>query len=178
MKVDNIGKLKSIQTKHGLENKEVNVGKRQKKTSTNLPEQAQIEDKGHLYDKVTIDDLKKISERSYEHLKQMIQDMITKQGKTTSLLGSNSMVTIDAATRAEASKLVDTDGPLGVEAVSDNIVNFAKAISGGDKDKLDTLKAAINKGFQAAQKTLGSLPPISQQTYDRIMEKLDTWENE
>ena len=61
---------------------------------------------------------------------------------------------------------------------SDTIVYFAKAISGGNKSKLDKLIAAIDKGFSEAGKALGGLPEISMKTYDRIMEKLDVWKNE
>ena len=68
------------------------------------------------------------------------------------------------------------DGEFGVNAVSDRIVAFAIAISGGDKSKLNTLKAAIDEGFQAVKDIMGgALPDISSKTYDEIMRKLDEW---
>lgn len=60
----------------------------------------------------------------------------------------------------------------------DKIVEFAIAISGGDKSKLDTLITAIDKGFSEAGRILGGFPDISLKTYDRIMEKLNDWKNE
>ena len=78
--------------------------------------------------------------------------------------------------RLEAHELIWPDGILGVEAVSQRIVDFAIAISGGDKSKLDILRKAIDDGFKAAEKILGELPEISKETYNRIMEKLDAWE--
>lgn len=65
------------------------------------------------------------------------------------------------------------------EKVSDRIVEFAKAISGGDKSKIDTLRDAIEKGFAEAARVLGGeLPEVSQKTYDLVMQKLDTWAQE
>lgn len=75
--------------------------------------------------------------------------------------------------------MIAEDGPLGVETTSGKIVDFAKALSGGDKGKLEELKGAIEKGFNEAKRILGgTLPEISQKTYDSIMDKLSAWENE
>lgn len=175
MKIDKIGHIKNIPDKQKLESK---TRKQEKIIASRVHEYSKVEDKGHIYDKATIDDLKKISDRSHSYLKQLIEDLISRQGKTVSLLSNKSPVTIDETTRKEANKLIDKDGPLGIKAVSDSIVDFAKALSGGDKSKLDTLKKAIDKGFKAAEQVLGKLPTISRETYDQIMEKLDNWENE
>ncbi len=79
-------------------------------------------------------------------------------------------------TPEEAQAAISEDGYWGVNAVSDRIVSFAIAISGGDTSKLEELKAAINKGFELAGKSLGSdLPGICGDTYNAIMEKLDNW---
>ena len=104
--------------------------------------------------------------------------MLKRQGKTLKLVEPDEFIEVDETARLEAQELIGPDGALGVEAVSQRIVDFAIAISGGDKSKLDTLKKAINQGFKEAEKILGELPDISKQTYDRIMEKLDNWEKE
>ena len=44
----------------------------------------------------------------------------------------------------------DRDGYWGVEKTSDSILDFAKALSGGDKDKADELLNAFKKGFSQA----------------------------
>ena len=73
---------------------------------------------------------------------------------------------------------VSENGEYGVKAVSDRIVSFAIAISGGDKTKLTELKAAIIEGFEKAGQALGgNLPQICKYTYDEVMKKLDIWYN-
>lgn len=177
MKISKIGSLNNIPIKENL-NKKVEKLSKVKSTPAATFERSKIEDKGHVYNKPTIDQLKKESEKSYDNLKRMIEDMLSKQGKTLGLLNPKDTINIDETTRAEANKLIGPDGPLGIESMSDTIVNFAKSISGGDKSKLDTLKNAIIKGFKEAERALGGLPEISMKTYDRIMEKLDIWDKE
>ncbi|QGU00421.1 hypothetical protein SYNTR_1827 [Candidatus Syntrophocurvum alkaliphilum] len=74
--------------------------------------------------------------------------------------------------------MIKEGGKLSAEKVSDRIVDFAKAISGGDKDKIELLKDAIKQGFEAASAALGGLPEVSEQTYDLVMQKLDAWMEE
>ena len=72
--------------------------------------------------------------------------------------------TVDAATKAQAQADIAEDGYWGVNQTSDRIIDFAKALTGGDPDK----------GFKKAGKTWGgNLPDISQRTYDAVMEKFD-----
>ncbi|MDL2236676.1 hypothetical protein LJC56_02445 [Christensenellaceae bacterium OttesenSCG-928-K19] len=90
------------------------------------------------------------------------------------------MVEIDQATRDEAAGLIGEDGPLGVKQVSQNILDFAKAISGGDPSKIDVLKNAFIKGFDEVANMFGGrdkMPEISQKTYDAVMTGFDAWEN-
>ena len=62
---------------------------------------------------------------------------------------------------------------------SDRILDFAKALSGGDPDKIETMKNAFIKGFKEATGAWGKdLPDISQRTYDAVMEKFDAWSKE
>jgi hypothetical protein len=62
------------------------------------------------------------------------------------------------------------------ESVSDRIVTMAKSLSGGDLEKLETLKSAINSGYQSAISMLGFEPDISKQTYDLVQEKIADYE--
>jgi hypothetical protein len=117
-----------------------------------------------------------------ENLRRLVQELILKQSKSaqassedssTDILSSLGITTedIDAAKQA-----ISDDGDFGVKAVSDRLVDFAIAVSGGDKSKLSELTSAIDKGFSAAKKALGGkLPDISQQTYDETMRKLNEW---
>jgi len=93
------------------------------------------------------------------------------------LAGGN--FTVDAETQAQAQKDIADDGYWGVSQTSDRILDFAKALSGGDKTKAEELIDAFKKGFQQATKSWGkTLPDISQRTYDAVLEKFDTWVNE
>ena len=84
--------------------------------------------------------------------------------------------TVDAATKAQAQADIAEDGYWGVEQTSDRIVDFAKALSGGDPDKIGELRDAFLKGFEQAEKTWGGeLPEISKRTYDAVLEKFDAW---
>ena len=141
-------------------------------------EKSKLEDKTHVYDKLSIEKLKQDSEKAYATLRQIVESLLKRQGKTLDILQIDDVVKVDETARIEARELIGANGPLGIEAVSDRIVNFAKAVSGGDKSKLDKLKGAIDKGFKEAEKILGQLPEISRKTYDRIMEKLDAWQEE
>lgn len=178
MKISNKINQNNIPIKDNLNNKKVEEVTKVKNTPAATFEKSKVEEKGHVYQKPTIDQLKKESQKSYDNLKRLISDMLSKQGKTFESLNRKELITIDPATRAEATELIGPNGPLGIEAMSDTIVNFAKAISGGDKSKLETLKNAIIKGFNEAERALGGLPEISKKTYDRIMEKLDIWDKE
>lgn len=132
---------------------------------------------GHLYDHATVEKLKKQSEQAYAHLRGLIEKLLLKQGHTLKTITTEEWagIQIDEPTRLEAQSMIAPDGPLGPEAVSDRIVDFAKAISGGDVEKLEKLRAAIEEGFKQAESILGELPEISKETYKLVMEKLDKW---
>lgn len=178
MKINKVSNVNIISKRENIQAKKVNTSSKENNSQAAVFEKSKPQDLGHVYDKSAINQLKMEAQKSYDALKKMIETMLGKQGKTLNLLDPTDMVEIDQSTRAEAQALIGPDGPLGVEAVSDQIVDFAKAISGGDKSKLDTLKNAIIKGFNEAERILGGLPEISRNTYDRIMEKLDHWANE
>ena len=86
--------------------------------------------------------------------------------------------TVDAQTKAQAQADIAEDGYWGVEQTSDRILDFAKALSGGDSSKAETYLKAFKKGFEEATKTWGkTLPDISQKTYDAVIEKFNKWQN-
>lgn len=85
----------------------------------------------------------------------------------------------DPATIAQAQADVAEDGYWGVEQTSDRLVEMAKALSGGDASKADTMIAAIKKGYEQATKAWGDkLPDICKRTIDAAEEKLTKWKNE
>jgi len=86
---------------------------------------------------------------------------------------------VDEETRAQAAQEVSEDGYFGVKQTSQRILDFAKAISGGDPSKIDLLRDAVQKGFDAAEKQWGDkLPQISYDTLDAVMKGFDEWAKE
>lgn len=130
--------------------------------------------------------LKADAEQRVNQFRSMVQDMMKQQGKHIGtsddsmwrfLAGGNFTVTAEAKSQAQAA--ISEDGYWGVKQTSDRIVEFAKALSGGDPEKADELFKAFEKGFKQATKSWGkTLPDISHDTYDAVKEKFDAWKNE
>ena len=131
-----------------------------------------------------IQKLKRDSEDRINQLKDIVSQMMTKQGTAIgkaddiwSFLASGDF-TIDEAAKKKAQEEISEDGYWGVKQTSDRILDFAKALSGNDSSKADLLLDAFKKGFEEATKTWGKdLPDISKQTYDAVVEKFDKWKN-
>lgn len=129
--------------------------------------------------------LKKDAEERTSQLRSIVEQMMTKQG--AAIGNSDSMwsflakgdYTVSADVKAQAQADIAEDGYWGVEQTSDRILDFAKALCGGDADKADEMLEAFKEGFEKATKTWGdSLPEISQKTYDAVLEKFEQWKNE
>lgn len=143
-----------------------------------LYEKSRETDKQHVYNKDAVMQLKRQSQDAHAQLRRIVESLLRRQGMSFQQVLGGENIEVDEQARLEAQELISEDGILGIEAVSNRIVDFAKAISGEDKSKLESLRKSIDKGFKEAERILGGLPEISQKTYDRIMEKLDAWENE
>ena len=84
----------------------------------------------------------------------------------------------DADTIAQAKEDISDNGYWGVSQTSDRIYDFAMALSGGDEEKMQKMKEAVEKGFKEATKSWGKdLPDISSRTYDAVMKKFDDFFN-
>ncbi len=129
-----------------------------------------------------INQLKADAEARTAQLKSLVERLITGQGNAIgkaddiwSFLRSGDF-TVDAETKAQAEADIAEDGYWGVEQTSDRILDFAKALTGGDPDKIEEMRKAFKDGFDQATKTWGDkLPEISQKTYDATMKKFDDW---
>ncbi|MCL2240740.1 MAG: hypothetical protein FWC07_12400, partial [Defluviitaleaceae bacterium] len=78
--------------------------------------------------------------------------------------------------RAAAQEQIDEGGYFSVEETARRILDFAVAISGGDPERLEVLRGAIEQAFENAERIWGGeLPEISQQTRAAVMEGLDQW---
>lgn len=136
-------------------------------------------------DTALVNKLKADAEARTAQLKSLVEKIMLGQGNAIgtaddiwSFLRTGNF-TVDAATKAQAQADIAEDGYWGVAQTSDRIVDFAKALCGGDPDKIEEMKAAFEKGFKQAEKTWGGkLPEISQRTYDAVLEKFDAWASE
>jgi len=124
--------------------------------------------------------LKQEAQSSFNVLRNLVEGLISRQGKKLEdLLSGKEVLLVDGETRAAATEMISEDGELGVKAVSERIVSFAKALAGDDSSKAGELRNAIIQGFKEAEKALGGkLPEISQKTYDEVMRQLDEWEKQ
>ncbi len=120
-----------------------------------------------------------------ESLMKIVREAVTGQGDALaqsdsiwSFLASGNF-TVTAAAKQEAQKAISEGGYWSVENTSDRIIEMAKALTGGDPDKIEEMRSAFEKGFKEATKAWGKeLPEISSKTYDSVMSKFDKWAEE
>lgn len=124
--------------------------------------------------------LRKDAEARLQQLQSLVQQLISKQAGVNADANDlwnmlrEGKVEVDPETRAQAQADIAEDGYWGVNATSDRIIDFAMALTGGDKSKLGNMLDAFKKGYEQAEKTWGGeLPEISQKTYDAVLEKFD-----
>ena len=115
-------------------------------------------------------------------LQNLVSDMFLKQGQTFTSSSdmikalANGELKVDAATAAQAKEDISENGYWGVKQTSERIFDFAMALSGGDKDKMNEMLAAFEKGFRQATGAWGKdLPSICQDTYDAVQDKFDSY---
>ena len=113
----------------------------------------------------------------YELLRNLVVKTLQEQGLELNFTtDAGEVIDFNTMTPEEAQDLISEDGYFGVEKTSQRIVDFAINAFGGDPEKLQQMKDAIDQGFKEAQEAFGgALPEISQQTYEAIMEKLDAF---
>ncbi|MDE6015956.1 MAG: hypothetical protein K2H41_09705 [Acetatifactor sp.] len=124
--------------------------------------------------------LKADADARTSQLRSLVEQLMGKQANTYGTANNmwqflkSGNYTVDAATRAQAQADIAEDGYWGVNQTSDRIISFATALTGGDPDKIEEMREAFKKGYAKAEKAWGgSLPAISQQTYDAVMKKFD-----
>lgn len=98
----------------------------------------------------------------------MVQKMMGQQANTAGLAGlfsPENLRNVDPETIAQAKADVAEDGYYGVNQTSQRLFDFASALAGDDVEKMKKMEAAMEKGFQLAEKAWGSqLPQISKDT--------------
>lgn len=130
-----------------------------------------------------VNKLKADAEARTKQLQDIVTKLMTKQGVTynhaNGLKSIFEALEVDPATRAQAQADIAEDGYWGVKQTSERIFDFAKALTGGDPEKMEEMREAFLKGFKQAEEMWGdSLPEISQKTYGAVLEKFDSYANE
>ncbi|MBO5277992.1 MAG: hypothetical protein J6B06_00665 [Lachnospiraceae bacterium] len=171
-------------------------------TAATAAEKTTTEDKGVVYESSAnkaedssktiytqntdlVNKLKADAEQKTAAFRQMVESMLTKQGKVFKnaddmwkLLAKGDF-TVDKATAEAAQKEIAEDGYWGVEQTSDRILSFAEALTGGAPEKMESMREAFIKGYKQATGAWGrDLPDISQKTYDAVMKKFDNYGKE
>ena len=87
---------------------------------------------------------------------------------------------LSEAERAQAEDLISEDGFFGVKQTTARIMDFAKALVGGNaiSDKIELMRSAVQKGFDDVARLFGgfdSFPDVTKQTFDAIMKAFDEW---
>lgn len=132
------------------------------------------------------------SNQQTSFLKNMMQGILQNQaqqyGTSAQLNFSGVLVNASAfnlpavgTTPAEAAAKIAEGGDYSVDAVATRIFSLAETIANGDPERLQTMRNAVNKGFEQAglafkSATKSGLPQICNDTYDEIMKRFDALE--
>lgn len=135
--------------------------------------------------KALIERLKADVNNRISQMQNLVSEIFQKQGiKVTNTndlwrkLASGDF-SVDAETANKAKEEISENGYWGVNQTSQRIFDFAKALSGGDSDKMDKMLEAFKKGYDQATRAWGkSLPDISSKTYDAVMQKFDDFKKQ
>ncbi len=154
-------------------------GKPASKAPDTAEEAANTEEKTDKLNAEEINRLWDEANKATENLRKLVEELLRSQGKSfEGVLSGKEELIVDEETRAAAAEAVSEDGECGVQAVSDRIVAFAKAISNDNPEMYDKLMAAIDEGFAQAEKAFGGkLPDICGKTREEINRKMEEWKN-
>lgn len=136
-----------------------------------------------------VDQLKADADARTEQLRSIVQQMISGQGQAFGLASDDDSIwkmfangdfsNVSEAAIAQAKEDIAEGGYYSVDETANRIVDFAKALTGGNPDKIDEMMDAFKKGFDQATKAWGKeLPEISSKTYDAVLQGFEDWRNE
>ena len=100
-----------------------------------------------------VDQLKAEQDAVQSRFLNTVRDILSKQGKEVAIgegiwktLASGDFE-VDAETQAAAKEAISENGYWGVKQTATRIVNFAKALVGGDPSRVECMREAFIKGF-------------------------------
>jgi hypothetical protein len=120
------------------------------------------------------------SDRKAQAIIDLIRPMVEQQGLNFSrVVSGEQRLTADPEAIDAAKAAIADGGEFSVQKTAERILSFAKAVIGADPSKLDAIRAAVEKGFHDAADFLGgSLPEISQKTFETVQAQFDRWKKE
>lgn len=146
---------------------------------------SKTEKKAYVKDTDTIAKMKAEAEEKTAQFRELVQKLISQQASTSEIADAiwqkfaNGEFTATEDIINQAKEDISEDGYWGVEQTSQRIFDFAKALSGGDPEKMDEMLEAFKKGYDQATKAWGKeLPDISSKTYDAVEKKFADYKKE
>lgn len=120
------------------------------------------------------------SDRKAQAVMDLIRPMVEQQGLNLSRIAAGEQkLSADPATIEAAKAAIADGGEFSMEKTSERILAFARVMIGADPSRTESIRAAVEKGFEQAQDMLGgSLPEISQKTRDAVRAGFDQWEKD
>lgn len=116
--------------------------------------------------------------KTFTMLRDLFATTLQEQGIALEVSTGDSTIDLQTLTPEQAQDLVAEDGYFGVEKTAQRIFDFAVSLAGNDPSRIDAIKAGIEDGFAQAEEAWGgTLPDISYETRDTLMNKLDDWVN-
>ena len=134
-----------------------------------------------------VSQLKADADMRNQQLQDIVSKLITGQGSSYStatgklweIFGNGDYSTVSEAAIAQAKEDVAEGGYYSVDVTAGRIIDFAKALTGGDPDKIDSMLDAFKRGYKEATGAGGhELPEISSRTYDAVLEGFENWRKE
>jgi len=117
-------------------------------------------------------------QQQVDSFRRMIETLLNRQAETQGLSQGWSLrdIEITDEMRAEAQEMIDEGGYFSVDETAARILDFAVAITGGDPNRIDLMRDAVERGFRQAERMWGGeLPEISHQTLEAVRNGFDEW---
>jgi predicted outer membrane protein len=120
------------------------------------------------------------SERKAQAVIDLIRPLVEQQGlNLAKVAAGEQQLSADPATIEAAKAAIADGGEYSVEKTAERILGFARAMIGDDPSRMESIRAAVEKGFQEAQDMLGgNLSDISLKTRDAVKAEFDRWEKD
>jgi hypothetical protein len=134
-----------------------------------------------------------VAQTKADHLTSVVENLISHQAEKHG--AKKNVIELSGALRDQLEEITgkkpegaegvegtetETEDYWGAEATAMRIFEFAKNLSGDNVKLADTLRDAFIKGYGLAAKAYGGkdkLPGVCGETYDRVLELFDEWQN-